>query len=75
MQSRLASSATWLGLELRGTDNNAYMWTYTDTNPNAAQVRLAINETAMPEPGTWLLLASGFVGLIYYRRRAKTAAH
>jgi hypothetical protein len=78
LAASVAAGAGWFGLHLQGTDDNAYMWTYTDNSftdgyPDRANVRLTVDYTgdAVPEPATYALLAGGLLLLGCIRKRVR----
>ncbi|MCC7412199.1 MAG: PEP-CTERM sorting domain-containing protein [Gammaproteobacteria bacterium] len=66
--SVLAGDA-WFNLHLRGTDGQ-YVWTYSDGDPDNANVRLTVVTRDAPEPATLALFGAGLLGFAGRRRRA-----
>jgi len=73
LQSRISAGGTWFGLYLtpNGPDQS-FQWTYTDSNVDAAEVRLTVDfGNNVPEPGSFVLLGTFVIsagGLAWFKK-------
>jgi hypothetical protein len=76
LSARVGAGAGWFGLHLVGTTEEVYPYTYTfpvyGGTPDSAMVRLTVDYTsAIPEPGTLVLLGAGLLLVAGLRLRRR----